>query len=142
MLYRNISAINVNKNGYVSITISGTSYKTVVQMVDTKGNDLFKTYLSSTNVVDTDISNDNKYLSIAEANFSGIVVQSSIKTISVEEAKKSSDNSIKNTYLAKANDLIINIKYNNKNELICMYDKHIDILKDIVTNVYNDLKMN
>ena len=126
----NISAINVNKNGYVSITISGTSYKTVVQTIDTKGNDLFKTYLSSTNVIDTDISNDNKYLAIAEVNFSGIVVQSSIKTISIEDAKKNSENSIKNTYLAKANDLIINIKYNNKNDLICMYDKHIDVLKD------------
>ena len=126
----NISDVNINKNGYVSITISGTSYKTVVQTIDSKGDDLFKTYLSSTNVIDTDISSDNKYLSIAEVNFSGIVVQSSIKTISMEEAKKNSNNSIKNNYLAKADDLIINIKYNNKNDLLCMYDKHIDILKD------------
>ena len=126
----NISSINVNKNGYVSITISGTSYKTVVQTFSAKGEELFKNYLGTTNVIDTEISNDNKYLAIAEANFSGIVVQSNIKIISIEDAKNNSAESIKHTYIAKANDLIINIEYDNKNSLICMYDKHIDMLKD------------
>ncbi len=126
----NISSINVNKNGYVSITISGTSYKAVVQTFSSNGDELFKTYLGTTNVIDTDISNDNKYLAIAEANFSGIVVQSNIKIISIEEARNNSAESIKYTHIAKANDLIINIKYNNKNNLICMYDEHIDMLKD------------
>lgn len=125
-----ISSINVNKNGYVSVTITGTSYKAVVQTFDSKGNELFKKYLSATNVIDTDISNDNKYLAIAEADFSGIITQSSIEVISIEDAKTNSADSIKYTHIAKANDLIINIKYNNKNDLICMYDEHIDLLKN------------
>lgn len=125
----NIDSINVNKKGYVSVIISGTSYKTVVQTFDSKGKELFKDYLSRTNVIDTDISNDNKYLAIAEANFSGIVAQSNIKIISIEDAKNNSDESIKYTHLAKANDLIINIEYNSKNDLVCMYDEHIDVLK-------------
>jgi len=124
----NISSINVNKNGYVSITISGTSYKTIVQTFSSDGEDLFKNYLGTTNVIDTDISNDNKFLAIAEVNFSGIVVQSNIKIISIEEARENSSESIKYTHVAKANDLIINIKYNNKDDLVCMYDEHIDIL--------------
>ena len=124
-----ISGVSVNKNGYVSVTISGTSYKTVIQTFDYKGNELFKTYLSSTSVINTEISNDNKYLAVAEANFSGILVQSNIKIISIDDAKLGSDNSIKYTHLAKPNDLIINIKYNNKNDLVCMYDEHIDLLK-------------
>jgi len=126
----NISSINVNKNGYVSITISGTSYKTIVQTFNSNGDELFKNYLGTTNVIDTDISNDNKYLAIAEANFSGIVVQSNIKIISIEDAKNNSAESIKYTHIAKTNDLIVNIKYNNKDNLICMYDEHIDMLKD------------
>ena len=126
----NISSININKNGYVSITISGTSYKTVVQIFNSNGDELFKQYLGTTNAIDTDISNDNKYLAIAEANFSGIVVQSNIKIISIEDAKNNSSEAIKYTHIAKANDLIINIKYNNKNNLICMYDQHIDMLED------------
>lgn len=126
----NISSINVNKNGYVSITISGTSYKTVVQTFNQNGDELFKNYLGTTNVIDTDISNDNKYLAIAEANFSGVIVQSIIKIVSIEEAKNNSAESIKYTHLAKADDLIINIKYNSKDKLICMYDEHIDMLDE------------
>lgn len=123
-----ITSININKNGYVSVVTAGSSYKNVVYVFDAEGNELFKNYLSTTSVIDTDLSNDNQYLAIAEANFSGIVVQSTIKTISIEEAQKNSSESIKYSYVATANDLIINIKYNSKNELICMYDEHIDIL--------------
>lgn len=126
----NISSINLNKNGYVTITISGTTYKTVVATYDQNGKELFKTYLSTTNVIDTDISNDNKYLAIAEANFSGIVVQSSIKIISIEDAQKSSSEPIKYTHIAETDDLITNIKYHNKNKLVCMYDEHIDIFDE------------
>lgn len=126
----NISSININKNGYISVVISGTSYKSVIQIFDSKGNYLFKKYLATTNVIDTDISNDNKYLAIAETNFSGIVVQSNIKIISIQDAQNNSAESIKYTYIANPDDLIINIKYNNKNELICMYDTHIDLLKE------------
>lgn len=125
----NISDINVNKNGYVSVVISGTSYKTVVQILSPTGNELFKKYLSSANVIDTDISNDNKYLAIAEADFSGIVAQSRIEIISIEDAQNNSSESQKYMHTANAEDLIINIKYNTKDNLVCMYDKHIDLLK-------------
>lgn len=134
----NISSVNVNKNGYVSIVISGTTYKTVIETYDKEGNKLFKKYLATTSVIDTDISNDNKYLAIAEVNFSGIVVQSTIKVISIEEAKEGAAEPIKYTHIANADDLIINIKYNNKNQLICMYDEYIDILdKDKNEEVLN-----
>lgn len=126
----NISSININKNGYVTITISGTTYKTVVATYDQEGKELFKMHLSTTNVIDTDISNDNKYLAIAEANFSGIVAQSLIKIVSVEEAQKREAEPIKYTHTAETDDLIINIEYNNKNKLICMYDEHIDIYSE------------
>jgi len=125
-----ISSISVNKNGYVSAIISGTSYKTVIKNFDMKGKELFTNYLATSNVIATDISNDNKYLAIAEANFSGIVVQSIIKVISIEDAKNNSSEATKYTHIVEADDLIINIKYQNKNELVCMYDKHIDVLKE------------
>ena len=125
-----ISSLNINKNGYVSTIISGTSYKSVIQIFDSKGNELFKKYLATTNVIDTDISNDNKYLAIAEANFSGVVVQSNIKIVSIEDAKNNSAEAIKYTHIAQPDNLIINIQYNNKNELVCMYDSYIDILKE------------
>lgn len=126
----NISDVSVNKNGYVTITVSGTTYKTVVVVYDSNGNALFKNFLYTTNVIDTDISSDNKYLAIAEANFTGIVAQSSIKIISIEDAQKKESDSIKYTHLAESDDLIINIKYHDKDRLVCMYDKHIDIYSE------------
>ena len=94
------------------------------------GTKLFRTYLSTSNVIDIDISNDNRYLAIAEANFSGIVIQSNIKIISVEDAKKNSDSSIMYIHKANPGDLIINIEYNNRGNLVCMYDSYIDYIKD------------
>ena len=125
-----IGNVNVNKNGYVSLIILGTSYKTVIKTFDSNGNELFTNYLATANVVDTDISNDNKYLAIAEVNVSGIVVQSTVEIISIEDAKNNKGNSKKYTHIANNGDLITNIKYQNKNELICMYDNYIDILKN------------
>ena len=51
----NISQVYVNKNGYVAVIISGTSYKSVVEMFDPEGNVLFNIYLSSTMAVDVTI---------------------------------------------------------------------------------------
>lgn len=86
----NIVNVNVNKNGYVSIVIAGTSYKNVVVTYNPEGRELFRAFLGSTYAVDTDISNDNKYLAIAEAKFSGTQIQSSVKIYSIEEAQKNS----------------------------------------------------
>lgn len=126
----NISKINVNKNGYTSVIISGTTYKSVIAVYDKEGKELFKTYLSSTVAVDSSISEDNKYMSFGEVNTLGTLIQSSIKTVSIEKAKQTPSDSIINTYDAEQNDLIINIQYQDKNRLICMYNSSIHIIKD------------
>ena len=43
----NISRVSVNKNGYVSVILTGTTYKSIVEIIDNTGKELFKTYLSS-----------------------------------------------------------------------------------------------
>lgn len=135
-----ISKVSVNKNGYVSIIVSGTSYKSVVVTFDSKGNELFKTYLSSTLAVDSQISNDNKYLSIAEVDYSGLLVNSMIKTISIENAKTDTSNSLVSTVNSNSNELIVSITYQNKNTLTCLYDdciKLIDIINGSSTELLN-----
>ena len=126
----NIQKINVNKNGYVSVIIYGSSYKTIIATYSPAGKELFKTYLSSTSAIDTDISNDNKYLAIAEINTQGTLIQSNIKVISIEKAQTDPLNSVISTYNAQSNKLIKDIKYQDKNQLICMYDDSIDIYHD------------
>lgn len=117
----NISQVHVNKNGYVAVVIVDTSYKTVIKTYNPQGKELFNTYLSSTRAVDVSISNDNKYLAIAEVDTSGTMIQSSIKVISIDKASTDPTNSLENTYKGEENKLITNIKYQNKNKLVCMY---------------------
>lgn len=125
----NIAQVTVNKNGYVAVTIVDTLYKTTIVMYDNKGNELFKTFLSSTRVASTSISEDNKYLAIAEIDTSGTIIQSNIKIISIEEGKNNPDNSVKKIYNGENNDLITNIKYQGKDKLLCMYTDKILVIK-------------
>ena len=88
----NISQIYVNKNGYVAVVISGTSYKTVIKMYTPEGKEMFTTFLASTRAVDVSISNDNKYLAIAEVDTSGTMIQSYIRIMSIDKAEKDPTN--------------------------------------------------
>jgi len=123
-----IKKINVNKNGYVSVIISGSSYKTVVATYSPAGKELFKTYLSSTIAIDTSISNDNKYLAIAEISTSGTLIQSNIKIISVEKAQSDPTNSVIYTHNEELNKLITDIEYQDKNKLVILWDNGINVL--------------
>lgn len=122
--------VNVNKNGYVSIIVTGTSYKTVIITIDEKGKEIFKTYLASTSAITTDISNDNKYLAIAEIDSSSAIIQSNIKIISIEKAKTDPTNSIIYTHKAEKNELITDIKYQDKERLVCLYDNSVHLIEN------------
>lgn len=124
-----IQKVNVNKNGYVCVTISGGSRKTIVLTYSPSGKELFKTYLSNT-AIDTSISNDNKYLAIAEINTSGTLIQSNIKIISIEKAQNDPTNSVIYTHNAESNRLITDIQYQNQNKLAIQYDDGISILHE------------
>ncbi len=135
-----ISQIHINKNGYVAVVVTGTSYKTVISMFDNKGTLLFSKYLSSTRLADVSISNDNKYLALAEIDTSGTVIQSSVKVVSVENVQSESEK----VYKGQANSLIVNIKYQDNNRLVCMYDDSIHIIvddKDEVLTNYDNQKI-
>ena len=86
--------------------------------------------MSSTITVDSAISEDNQYLSFAEVNISGTFVQSNIKTLSIEKAKTSPNEANVFTYNADSNSLILNIKYQNNNKLVCMYDDSVHVIKN------------
>lgn len=116
----NINKVIVNKNGYVAVIVSGTNSKSVVITFDSKGNELFKTYISYNLAIDADISNDNKYLSIAEIDYSGSIIKSMVKNISIEKATTDPTNSVVYTYNLKENILLTNIKFQDKNTLICV----------------------
>lgn len=135
----NISRISVNSSGYSTIILKGTAYKSVVLLLDDSGNEMFKYYMSSTIAVDASISEDNKYVGIAEVNTSGTLIQSNIKILSIAKAKENPTEAIVYTYNAPLNSLVLNIKYQNKNKLVCEYDNEIHVIKDNVDTKITDI---
>ena len=136
----NISKVYVNKNGYVAVIITGTSYKSEVQVFDPEGNSLFISFLSYTMAVDVSISNDNKYLAIAEVDTSGTIIQSNIRITSIEKARTDPSNSVENNYKSEQNKLIINIAYQNKDRIVCMYTDTINVIENGQESVVFDNK--
>ena len=126
----NISQINVSNSGYVSIVISNTSYKSVVDVFDKTGNEIFKTNLVTARVVDVSMSQDSKYLAIAEIDLSGIIIKSSIQVVSMELTKTNPNEAIVYKYDAPTDKMIMNIEYQEQNKLICMYSDGIESLEE------------
>ena len=116
----NISQVHISKNGYVALTLVDTSYKTVIAVYDEKGEPLFNKFLSTMRVSDVAISSDNKYLAITEIDASGINIKSQIEVFSVEKARTDAQSSKVATYDFEDGELVTNIKYQDKEKLICM----------------------
>ena len=124
-----ISQIAVNSNGAVCVVLTGTTYKSVIVMYDIIGKEQFKTFLASTSATDVIISNDSKYLSFVEIKTSGMSIESKVKTISVNKAKNTPEESIIHTYTMNPNTLVLKIKY-NKNKIAALCDDSVHVLLD------------
>lgn len=121
----NISEVNVNENGYVSIIIKNTTYKSVIVFYDLAGTEIFRRYISKNYAICTDISSNNKYLAIGEIDYSGTILKSFVTIISVEKAQQDPKNSIVNTYESENGEIITNIKYQDKENVICMFTNYV-----------------
>lgn len=123
-----ISKINVSRSGYVSVITNGKGYKSIIITFDRNGNKLFSTFLSSTTAIDTDISINGNYLAIAEISTSGTLIESSIKIIDMEKAIKEDNDPVIFMRKADSNKLITDIKYQEKGQLVCIYDDSIHMI--------------
>ena len=120
--------IYVNKNGYVSIISTDATYKSIITLYDSYGKQILKKYLASTRIVDLAISDDNQYIAFAEIDTAGTTIKSSVKVISIEKANISPEEAIINSFENDNSKMIINIKYQEKDNLTCEYDDAVDII--------------
>lgn len=123
-----ISNIYINRNGYVAIISTDTTYKSIITLYDSNGKQIIKKYLAATRVVDLTVSEDNQYIAFAEIDTSGATIKSNVKIISVEKARVSPDEAIFYSFENENSKMIINIKYQEKNNLVCVYDDTIDVI--------------
>lgn len=136
----NITQINVSRNGFVSVVMSNTSYKSIIDVYDRSGKGIFKTNLVTARVADISISQDSKYLAIAEVDLSGIIISSGIQIVSIELAQTDPEKAMLYKYEAPKDKLIMNIEYQEKNKLVCMYNDSIEILQDKISNQIQKLE--
>lgn len=132
----NISSIYVNKNGYVAISVTGTTstYKTVIMTFSQDGSELFKKFLSNSSIMDLAISSDNKYLALAEVNSSGAVIKSKLEVIDINNALKQSAEAVVYSSESSSNSLLANIDYTKNDILSCIYDDHIEFINNNTAN--------
>lgn len=125
-----IQQICINKNGYVILVTTDTTYKSIITVYDNSGKQLMRNFLSSSRVTDVSISYDNKYVAYAEIDTSGTLIKSSVKIISIEKAQSNSAESTIYTKEAETSKMILKIQYQENGELVCVYDDSINIVKD------------
>ena len=111
-----IMAVSVNKNGYVACVYGKSGYRSLIKVLTPTGEELFTNYLVSTYAVDADISNDNKYLAIAEINTEGINLESDVKIVDMNNTQESGVRTIK----LDNNTFLLDVEYTDKNELLLL----------------------
>lgn len=131
-----ILQIHVNKNGYVATVSTDATHKSIVTFFNSQGKKLFTSYFATTRIVDASISNDNKYIAIGELDTSGTIIKSNIKILSVQNAQQDAEKTITYTYNADDGKLITNVKYQDKNQISCIFDDGLGVIKD---NTYKDV---
>lgn len=135
-----ILQIHVNKNGYVALVTTDTTFKSIITIYDSEGNQLLRKFLSSTRVIDVEIYNDNKYVALAEVDTSGTLIQSNIEIISIEKAQQNSDDAIIYSNKAETSKMIVNIESQDKGNLICVYNDSVNVITNRGRKTINRIK--
>lgn len=124
----NISRINVNKNGYVTVIINNSTYKSIVVVFNADGNELFRKYLSKTFAICSDISSDNKYLAIGEIDYTSTSIKSIVEIISIDLARTKPKESSVYQYDSESGKIITDLKYTDKENVICMFNDYVQLI--------------
>lgn len=123
-----ILQISMNPNGYVAVVTTDTTYKSIITVLDQNGKIVLKNYLSSSRVIDVTISHDNKYVAFSELDTSSALIKSTIKIISVDKALENPEEAIIYTYTADDSKMVLNINYQEKGLLTCIFDNTIEAI--------------
>ena len=128
-----VSKICVNKEGYVAVAITGTTYESIVMLFKPNGELLFSDYISDY-VMDIDVSEDSKYMAIAEIDNSRLIPATKIEMISIEKAITNAQEATVNIYQAENNDSLTGMKFQSKDKLLCSFDKYVLRMTDKATD--------
>lgn len=127
-----INKISINKNGYISIIASNSTYSSIVIVYDNDNNQLFKNFSQSSYALQACISDSNNYIAVGEVDYSGTVIKSNVKIIDIK--------STKTIYQLKGpeNEILTNIVYSDGDKAICSFSNSIyQIENNISKKIYD-----
>lgn len=129
-----ISNIDVNENGYVSVIIKNSSSKSMVMLFNKEGKEVCEYYLAFTYAVSTSVSPNNKYLAIGEVDYSGTIIKSKIEILSIDKAIQGDKDPIINRYESEASEIVNNVNYVDNENAIGMFNKYIQKVRSDETS--------
>lgn len=125
----NINNVYINEDGYAVVILSDSGYKSIAKVFKPDGGSLFNRYLSNNVFVEcVTISTDNKYIAIAEINTSKIEAIPIVEVMSIDKVLNGNSDATVYTYETKDSNLIVDMRYIDKEKIVCMYDNKICIL--------------
>lgn len=127
-----INKIFINKNGYISIIASNSTYSSIIYVYDNDNNELFKTFSPSTYTMCTCISDSNNQIAIGEINYSGTIIKSNIRIIKIDSAKTIYE------FNAPENEILTNIVNSDNEIVICSFSNSVYKL-DSANNTSNKI---
>ena len=108
-----INKISINKNGYITVIASNSTYNSIVITFDNNGNEIFKRFYPKTYVMSACISSSNNYIAIGEIDYSGSLIRSSVIILRMSNAEPVY------TFNAPENEILININYSGDKAICC-----------------------
>ena len=114
-----ISRISINKNGYISVIASNSTYNSIVIVYDNDNNELFKKFFQSTYAMCSYISNTNNYVAIGEVDYSGTVIKSYVNIVDMKSAESAYE------FNSPENEILINISYDKDDIAICSFSNSV-----------------
>jgi len=127
-----INKVSINKNGYISIIASNSTYNSIVIVYNNDDTELFKTYLPSTYAIGACISDSNEYIAIGEINYNGTVIKSNVRIIDISSVKTVFE------FNGPENEILTNIVYGNGNNAICSFSDSIyKVEPSVASKIYD-----
>lgn len=121
-----VEKIHVNKSGYVTVVTKNSIYKGVVYVYKNTGELLIKSYVSSGNIIDAELSEDNKFLAIADIDYSKVTISSNVKVINIDKGINNPEEAIVNEYVKGS--LLVNIKFKDDGNLLAQYVDSVELI--------------
>lgn len=135
-LEMNIRDVCVGKGDYVVIIGSNSLYKSIIVVLNSKGQEIVKKHYATTYVSKVDISSNDKMIAIGSVDYYGILVNSKIEIYDISLLSKGEQNA--KIAEMKKDKMLIDISFKNRETILVRFNDSIfSLSKKGEANIYD-----